>query len=612
MFISFLAYYCCQNETEGMRRLIIILFFPAIPILCRAQQDAGEAVLNYYRVESAEMLDAYEVERLEEYIGNPLRINVHSASRLEESGLLTHYQVVSLADYRERHGDIMSLSELSAVDGFGRDFVNRLAPFISLETYRLPSDRPSGRTVWDHELSTRAALKSGGAASYGLKYKCEIGDRFGASFAVNRPAVGRDVSPTLSGNMMWRFRKAGGYLVVGDYNARFGQGLALWNGMSMSGITAPSSLMKRPSGISASSSYSGSNTMRGAAGCISVGKMRFSSLVALPSSDKGISVLPGANASVYFRNGQISFTHYAELDLSAKQSSVADMKTSVDCSFCFKGTDLFAEAAYDWKAGVMAFLTGCVFPAGDDVKLGIAARAYPSDYSSARSAALRSLTRCSNEYSLSLASEYAAGRWIDLKRVSMPFASVRRHSGVFSLDVSCFPVPKDESDVRSLQIKARTDHTIYINSLWSMKLRLTERVRTWGKPFRTEIRSDMAYDSGTFAATFRMNVVKCVRWSVLTYGEASLKNTAGALFFRLGLFCADDWEDRIYAYERDAPGSFNVPAYYGRGVWAAMTIRWRFARWGKAYLRAAATSYALMKEEKPGRAELKLQFEFDF
>ena len=122
----------------------------------------------------------------------------------------------------------------------------------------------------------------------------------------------------------------------------------------------------------------------------------------------------------------------------------------------------------------------------------------------------------------------------------------------------------------------------------------------------------MTYDSGTFAATLRMNVVKCVDWSLLSYAETSLKNANGALFLRLGFFHADDWEDRIYAYERDAPGSFNVPAYYGRGVWTAITLRWRFFRWGKVYLRAAATSYALMKEEKPGKAELKLQFEFDF
>jgi len=574
-----------------------------------AQEETAEAVMRYYRVESEEMLDGYEVERLGAYVRNPLKINLHSVSRLEESGLFTHYQIVSLADYMERHGDIMSLTELSAVDGFGWDFVNRLAPFISLETYRLPSDRRGRTMAWNHELSMKTAMKSGKGTTYGLKYRSEAGDRLGISFALSGTAA---TGNALAGNMVWRFRKTDGYLVAGDYNARFGQGLALWNGMSMGGITAPSSLMKRPGGISASSSYTGSYSLRGVAGSLNAGKMKFSALMALSSPDDGIPVLSGTNVSFFLRNGQISATHYAEVSLSAVGSSMTDMKTSADCSFCFMGTDVFAETAYDWNSNAMAFLAGSVFPAGDDVKLGVTARAYPSDYSSERSSALRSLTKCSNEYSLSFAAEFSTGKWMELNRVSSFMSSVRRHAGVFTLDAACFPVHEDDGDVGRLQIKTRADYAVYFNDLWNLEIRLSERIRTWDDPFRTEIRSDMTYDSGIFAATLRMNVVKCVDWSFLSYAETSLKNANGALFLRLGFFHADDWEDRIYAYERDAPGSFNVPAYYGRGVWTAITLRWRFFRWGKVYLRAAATSYALMKEEKPGKAELKLQFEFDF
>ena len=31
-------------------------------------------------------------------------------------------------------------------------------------------------------------------------------------------------------------------VVLGDFNARFGQGLVLWNGMTMSGVSSPSSV----------------------------------------------------------------------------------------------------------------------------------------------------------------------------------------------------------------------------------------------------------------------------------------------------------------------------------------------------------------------------------
>ena len=144
-----------------------------------------------------------------------------------------------------------------------------------------------------------------------------------------------------------------------------------------------------------------------------------------------------------------------------------------------------------------------------------------------------------------------------------------------------------------------------------MKFRLSERIRTWNDPYRTEIRTDLVLDSPPWSASMRADVVRCVGIACLSYLEAGCSGNGDAVYVRAGMFKADDWEDRIYAYERDAPGSFNVPAYYGRGFWAAMTARWRFSRWGKLYFRAAATSYAFMKEKKPGKAELKFQLEVD-
>jgi hypothetical protein len=84
------------------------------------------------------------------------------------------------------------------------------------------------------------------------------------------------------------------------------------------------------------------------------------------------------------------------------------------------------------------------------------------------------------------------------------------------------------------------------------------------------------------------------------------------LYLRQGAFIVDHWDDRIYAYERDAPGCFNSPAFYGRGVWTSFMASFKFSRWCKLYLRAGYTSYPFMKENKPGKAELRFQSVFDF
>lgn len=592
--------------------MIAVVVLMPLPVVCDAQQDAAEAAMMFLGAESVEVLDQYEIERFDDLLRNPLKINVVSPSVLEQSGVMSRYQVASLTDYLKRHGDVMSLSELASVDGFGREYVSRIAPFVSLETYR---DRPVRmRDMSDvrHEVSARMGARSGKDATYGLKYRLDASDILQGRLAFSRTSASRSYGPdAFSGSLMWNFRKVNGSLIVGDYNARFGQGLALWNGMSLGGVPAPSSLMKRSSGISSSSSYTGNYSMRGAAGCVTVRKVRMSALVALSSSDDVIGLLPGFNASVYFRNGIFSMTHYADLNMSPSSSGISDMKTSADYSACFNGKDFFTEVAYDWISSSAALLAGCVLPAGDDVRLGLMARVYPSDYSPSRSAALRSSTRCSNEYSLSLCSEFFSGRWISLTGREGFASSARRHSGVVSIDAALFPESKDGGEHPSCQLKSRADWTMNLSGSWNLKLRFSERIRSWDNPFRTEFRSDLAFDDGSWTVVCRLDLVKCAGWSYLSYAEAGHKGKEHALYLRAGIFRADDWDDRIYAYERDAPGSFNVPAYYGRGVWAAFTFRWRFARWGKVYFRAAATSYAFMEEEKPGKAELKLQFEFD-
>ena len=104
---------------------------------------------------------------------------------------------------------------------------------------------------------------------------------------------------------------------------------------------------------------------------------------------------------------------------------------------------------------------------------------------------------------------------------------------------------------------------------------------------------------------------KCDEISFLIYGEGCLKAKSLKAYLRAGVFCADSWDDRIYAYERDIPGTFNVPAFYGRGLWASFTGNWRFAPWGRVYARASLTEYFQTEKKKPGKAELKLMLKID-
>jgi hypothetical protein len=148
-----------------------------------------------------------------------------------------------------------------------------------------------------------------------------------------------------------------------------------------------------------------------------------------------------------------------------------------------------------------------------------------------------------------------------------------------------------------------------------LSLRLNERIRNWEERiFKTDFRSDLSYISGRFQTTLRLNVMDYIGTGFLSYLEGTYRYEVMTLHLRQGLFLINNWDDRIYAYEHDAPGSFTVPAYYGRGVWTAFTASLKFSGRGRLYARASFISYPMMKAEKkkPGRAELKLQYVLSF
>ena len=52
---------------------------------------------------------------------------------------------------------------------------------------------------------------------------------------------------------------------------------------------------------------------------------------------------------------------------------------------------------------------------------------------------------------------------------------------------------------------------------------------------------------------------------LLGYCEAAYISKPLKTYLKFILFDIKDWDGRIYCYERNAPGNFTIPAYYGKG-----------------------------------------------
>lgn len=594
---------------EMWRRNIVAIMTCLISLTSFAQSaEDMDRIMKLTGQDSPEDLDEHEVERLSSYLQRPVRINVASVSYLRSCGLFSPYQVASLFDYRMRHGDVMSYVELASVDGFTDAAVQLLMPFISLEGGRVDA-KGSGAFSYDGDVALRGGLKFseyGMSGGYGLKYRGRISNALTIAFSASRSYDEKpDFPDLLSGHIMFEPPGRSFKFIAGDFNARFGQGLALWNGMSMTGLSKAASFFRSASGLSSSWSFTGSSAHTGVAGEYSFSRMRLSALVSLPGiKNVGIracGILPAVNVGWYGRNMSMSLTHYLEYahSIEHRKGYIPDMKTSADIAVCIKGTDVFSEFALDWVSMTPAALAGVRFPMGEDLTMSCHARYYPASFSSSRSAAPRSVSKASNEYGISLCCEY------------MPDAGA--FTGGMSADAAYLPVSKiDEGE--SLHLKVMADGEIRLSDSMVLKFRLSERFRTWGQRFKTDLRSDLAWSGSRFSLVARLNAVRCAGTGFLAYVEGGYKTEKFSIYLKQLFFLVDNWDDRIYSYERDAPGNFSVPAFYGRGINTAMALSWKFSRWGKLYANGSMTSYPFMRGEKkkPGKAELEFQFVFSF
>ena len=192
-----------------------------------------------------EELSAEEISRFERLARRPLDLNGCSRGALLASGLFSGYQAASLLEYRGRTGDIMSWSELALVDGFSVEFAGYLRPFVRIGSGSAPgpdATRPAGldgSAALSSDLSLKIPSPSSGGAPYGAdcggRLRLELESPCGAElyWTFSPEFTQKEYGPgTLSAAYYGKRRLS--KLVLGHFNARFGQGLLQWSGFSLS------------------------------------------------------------------------------------------------------------------------------------------------------------------------------------------------------------------------------------------------------------------------------------------------------------------------------------------------------------------------------------------
>ena len=249
------------------------------------------------------------LDELTYYRKNPVSINDKDRiDDLEKIRLLNDIQVNNIKRYREKYGNILSKYELMYIDGFNKEVINRILPFI---TFGKPQKKQKlslkqafryGR----HQIFMRYAQQIEKSEGYKIPHDsalihpgtCYLGPPFKAytrySFDYkNRIRIGLvmekdagevflksslpDTVKTVIGNKVtniFDFYSAHLYLsdigiikkvVVGDYHLEFGQGLNIWSGLGFGKSAQGIYVKKYGNGIRPNTSVNENRYFRGAA-----------------------------------------------------------------------------------------------------------------------------------------------------------------------------------------------------------------------------------------------------------------------------------------------------------------------------------------------------------
>jgi len=592
-----------------MRRLLVAFWTLLTVSLPVHGQDAESIIARITGVADVAELDADEYEHWERLLSHPVDVNLLSENRLAATRLFSAFQIASILDYRQNAGDILSLTELAQLDGFSPERAELLRPFLRFDGGRIQAEDRSLHGEWISQAVGSASIRDGPAwQGEGLHWKTKarirVGERWSAAWS---PSGTWHLSVSGVRNP-WR-------LVIGDFRVRTGQGLLLWKGFSISGLTAMGSFAKTSSGLTPTASWSTGTAFRGLAGECRIGRWKALAFVSGVTGEEPL--ITGGHLLRLFRSGQLGLTAYRQEKTPPRGKKPArdgEVKCSADAFWSLGRVELFGEAAWDLLPRKGAAVGGVRLPLGERMRLAAALRYYPAGYQAPHAGALRAATKTGDERGVSLGWEYGSEKRVRLSGVEGFGNSVQRTRLLLTLDAFSSP-----STPGNGQVKALVRYDGQLSGSWALQLRLTHRSR-WKEAYsaRNEVRADLVWDIGCLNHVTRADLVRGEGVAGLLYDEWNYGGKGPwRVSLRGTLFAVDRWNDRIYAYEKDAPGGFSVPAFYGRGWKLSLLSGWKTAiprtRIRAAfYLRGALTSYPASwalpaAERKMPKAQAKAQ-----
>jgi hypothetical protein len=599
-------------------------------------------------------------------ISNPLDLNSVTEEQLRSLYILSQEQIEKILNFKREAGPFLSIYELQTI--FDHDTFLKIAPFATVPDAagflnktiikRIADEQNNyllfrwGKTLEQQqgysERATPSNRYAGSPDDFYARFRSSRAGDFSLGFTMKKDAgeaitwnpskkqLGFDY---LSFHLQALNKSKIKNLIIGDYQAQFGQGIALGSvfGIGKNG-EAVTAMRRANLGFTPYTSIYEAGYFRGPAISYSVGKnITLHFLASLRGRDGSIKQDTTNATAGYLSSFSYTGLHRTSSEItnhnSITESNVAGViqfkKKSVDAGVIFHHTQFstpllrspssynqfyfngeancnvstyvnysfgncaffseFAQTINNGRAGVAGVLASLT----PKLDVSLLYRRFDKNFYSFYSNAIAENSVPQNEignywgWKYSLNKKISLAGYVDL--FSFPWLKFRSYSPSDgnewllrfnyrpSKTVSFFLQAREESKQRNTGL----DHNLYLKengikrSYW-INCDYAANARV---TFRTRAQFSSYSIAGT--TTHGMMLLQDVTY---VFDRFSISG-------RYALFDTDDDDNRLYAYERDAWLSFTFPPYYGKGIRNYLLLQCRVSRKMDLWLRWAQTRY---------------------
>ena len=643
------------------KTLLCITIYLLIPQSVISQKRADSSLISDIAEELSLDYDdigsAYSIlELLEELADTPIYINDADEKEISRLFFLSGYQIKSLIYHIQTTGKIMSIYEIASIPGFSKQIAESMSPFIILDNTSNISNNSRARRDLITNLSFKPGEKdttllgshhkiltkykaSHGKFQYGFTIEKDVGERF-----IDKESKTPDF---FSGYIMYDGGNFLKRLIVGDYAARFGQGLNINTKFSTSISLTGNDFSSGKDDIKGHTSSDENNFFRGIAAEFGTSRLNMFLMFSHHNidasietdTDSGNSYVVGLydtglhTKETYLKRknalteityaGNISY-NFDMLKIgvtwSKNQFSTPFLSSnfSGDETSSFSGyyhanlnrTTLYGEiSTNDFKN--RSFVQGVKLRPNDRLSINALYRNYSADYISFHG---RGPGSGSNDdiglfgnFKLELFTHFFITSGMDLSKKSR--VSYRNNFPTKKLKAE-IRVDYDINDMIGLQL-AYTVRTSTNNGDGGIGMPSIEERKTKGIKAVAKLQIDES-----LMLTLRTENKKVTQTGSRGYVTAvdvnyRFRKIPLTIWLRSCIFKTDDWDSRIYLYENDLLYSYSIPALSGEGNRNYLMIKYSIAQ--SADIRVKYSIKGIWGEEGVTNSdELKFQLKLRF